>query len=280
MTVAGRGSTASVAIGIAGIGLTALWLWRGPAIVVAWAALDTGAQADAIFTVLMFTPLLLVALVGGALTRVAVLAPGARWASAAARGAGLGLGSLLLAAVYAALAGTVQRGTGGGVPLLLALGVLVVTMQAGIEEVLFRGWLQPLLARGMGEWAAVGVTAVVFALLHAIVGGIDGVSLLNLLLGGLLFGLLAARDRGIAGAVAAHVAYNAAEQLLLGLDPNPGTGSFGTVVDLDLVGPLRWGGSDVGLNASWATTCALLVILVLPAMRWRFAGARPLSATA
>ena len=94
-------------------------------------------------------------------------------------------------------------------------------------------------------------------------------TLLNLFLGGLLFGLLAARSGGLAAAIAAHFSWNWAEQLLFGLDPNPGIGSFGSILNLELVGSSWWGGSDEGLNASIAMTFALAMLLapllILPA---------------
>ena len=57
-------------------------------------------------------------------------------------------------------------------------------------------------------------------------------------------------------------AWNGTEQLMLGLDPNPGVGSFGTLLDFDLTGPSIWGGSEEGLNASLAMSVALAVLLV------------------
>jgi membrane protease YdiL (CAAX protease family) len=87
-------------------------------------------------------------------------------------------------------------------------------------------------------------------------------TLINLFLGGVLFGILAARGGGLAGAIAAHFSWNWSEQILLGLDPNPGVGSFGAWLDLDLAGPALWGGSEEGLNASLAMTMTLLALLV------------------
>ncbi|MET0246329.1 MAG: CPBP family intramembrane glutamate endopeptidase, partial [Sphingomonas sp.] len=71
-----------------------------------------------------------------------------------------------------------------------------------------------------------------------------------------------ARSGGIAAPIAAHFAWNGSEQLIFGLDPNPGVGPFGSVLDLDLAGAARWGGSAEGLNASVGMTIALLVVLV------------------
>jgi hypothetical protein len=139
-------------------------------------------------------------------------------------------------------------------------GTALIVLQAGSEEVFFRGWLQPILVKAWGA-AGIATTAVTFAALHLIGGANSVVSVLNLFLGGLLFGLLAARYGGIAAAVAAHFAWNWAEQLLFGLYPNPGNGSFGSILNLDLAGSAWWGGSDEGLNASIAMTFALAILL-------------------
>jgi membrane protease YdiL (CAAX protease family) len=131
-----------------------------------------------------------------------------------------------------------------------------------VEEIFFRGWLQPVLSERFGVAVAVLLSTLAFAALHLMGGARSPTTLVNLFLGGLLFGLLAARGGGIAGAIGAHFAYNWSEQMVLGLDPNPGVGSFGSVLDYDLAGPAWWGGSDEGLNASIAMTIALLALLV------------------
>jgi serine/threonine protein phosphatase PrpC len=136
-----------------------------------------------------------------------------------------------------------------------------VLFAAAIEEIFFRGWLQPALARDFGTPVAILLAALAFSALHVMGGARSPTTLVNLFLGGLLFGLLAARGAGVAGAAAAHFAWNWSEQIALGLDPNPGVGSFGALVDLELAGSALWGGSDEGLNASIAMTMALLVLV-------------------
>jgi membrane protease YdiL (CAAX protease family) len=105
------------------------------------------------------------------------------------------------------------------------------------------------------------VTAFGFALLHFLGGARDPLSLANLFLGGLLFGVLAWAGASIWPAMAAHFMWNAIEQLVFGLDPNPGLGGFGALANLDLVGASAWGGSGEGLNASIGMAFALLAIL-------------------
>jgi membrane protease YdiL (CAAX protease family) len=122
--------------------------------------------------------------------------------------------------------------------------------------------------RSWGPATGVIVASLAFAALHLAGGARSPLTLLNLFFGGLLFGLLALRTGGIAAPAGAHALWNWAEQILLGLDPNPGTGSFGALFDLDLVGTAAWGGSEEGLNASLALTF-VLVALIVPLLFWR-----------
>lgn len=221
------------------------------------------ALLETIIVVLVFGPLLIVALVGGAIGRLNPMGLGAKPIRMAAIGTAIGLGGLSASVAYAWVAGAieaVERTPSEPGPLLW--GTLVILFAAAVEEIYFRGWLQPVLTARFGATIAVLLSALAFAALHFAGGSRAPLTLLNLFLGGLLFGLLAARGGGIAGALGAHFAWNWAEQIVLGLIPNPGVGSFGAIAAYDLVGPAVWGGSDEGLNASIAMSMALAALLI------------------
>ncbi|HEX8223832.1 MAG TPA: CPBP family intramembrane glutamic endopeptidase [Allosphingosinicella sp.] len=219
---------------------------------------------ETVGTLVLFGSLLLCALAGAAVSKVNPLELGRNFVRIGWIGAIAGLGGLSAAAAYAWLGGALEPGTGPPVGAgLLIWGTLLILFATTAEEIYFRGWVQPVLARSFGAAAGVLLSALAFAALHLIGGARSPVSLANLFLGGLLFGLLAARGGGIAGAAAAHFSWNWGERILLGVDPNPGVGSFGAIFDYDLVGPALWGGSDEGLNASVTMTMALAA-LVLP----------------
>lgn len=257
-------------IALAGAGVLATWvcLWGVAPFADHMVQGMSPAVAEAGFGFVVFGAILLLAL---GLRKVAGLSwrwPGGTAVAGFGRGAAIGLGALLLAIGYCALAGTL--GWGGGVVsrAALLLGLLSVLLQVAAEEAMFRGYVQPLLVRGVGAGVAVALTAVSFAALHAVLGGTEPVMLVNMLLGGILFGLLALQA-GLPAAIGAHFAWNAVEQLGVGLDPNPGTGAFGSVVDLDLNGAPLWGGSAAGLNASIAMGIALLAAILLVFRRRR-----------
>lgn len=221
------------------------------------------ATLETLFSVVIFGSLLLFAIVGGALTRINPLKVGRRPFQSLSIGLAIGLGGVIAAAALAWIAGALGPMADVEQPLTLLLwGTAVIFLQTTSEEVYFRGWLQPVLAARWGKTTAVVVAALAFSALHVMGGVRSPTSLVNLFLGGLLFGFLAAYKGGLTAAIGAHFAWNASEQLLFGLDPNPGVGSFGSLMDLDLAGAAAWGGSDEGLNASVGMTVALLALLV------------------
>lgn len=232
-------------------------------------AASSPAVQETVFALMLFGCLLAVAAAGLTLDhawqRLASGDPG-RMASV---GLAIGVGGLFLAVALAAAAGTIVAPLTAGATSLLAIlgGTGLVLFQASAEELYFRGWLQPVLTRAWGNLAGLLVTAAAFAALHMFGGALSLLTILNLVLGGLLFGLLAQRG-GLVMAAAAHFGWNWAENIGLGLAPNPGIGSFGALYDVDMGGLAAWGGSTEGLNASLPMTFVLIALLI-PAVVWR-----------
>lgn len=272
---AGRPAITAIASLITAIAIGSACLMGGIALAeraaaAIWPAGDGDAPLiEAIYIACIFVPMALAALMGGALTGVRPLAAGDRPLAMAGLGVLMGAAGVVLATGYAVIAGATMTGAGASIGPALGIGLVLVLIQSGTEELFLRGWLQPVLARAWGGWIAVLLSALVFAGLHLLGGGRSPVTMANLMLGGILFGLLAWRGSGIAGAVAAHYSWNLIEGLVLGLDPNPGVGSFGALWDIDLVGNPLWGGSDEGLNASIAMTIVLVALVVPLAIRAR-----------
>lgn len=257
---------AAAAIGVV---LVAMLLAFGPPVVAGWLNGASGAWGESLFTLAIFGPMLVLGIAGRWLGRVTGPVFGERPGRAILFGLTIGAGGLALAVGYTRLAGSLVGGAGSTILPTLLFGIVTVTLQVAAEEMLFRGWLQPQIAPVVGAPAAVLLVAVIFAALHLLGGATGVLTMVNLMLGGILFGLIAVRDGGIAGAIAAHWGWNVGEQMLLGLDPNPGVGAFGALFDFDLVGATRWGGSDQGLNASLAMTIALAAIVIPLALRYR-----------
>ncbi len=203
---------------------------------------------------------------------VTLPAPAQRTAIATAIGLGLAVG--VLGQSYAVFATWLANHlappinpVSGATALMLIGGSGLILFQTASEEFFFRGWLQPVLAKHFGAVAGIGGAAVAFSLLHVYGGASDPVSMVNLALGGIVFGLLAWRTGGLAAPMAAHFAWNWSEIVLFGLSPNPGIATFGAITDYDIVGSALWGGSEEGLNASLAISFVLAAV-ALALIRW------------
>ena len=231
---------------------------------------DSVIAANVLFYSVLFVPLILLSVLLGLLGKHRVLRAGEnplRWILA---GLVFGAGGLATCVAYAWLNASLRA-----VPIdplaqnHLILGTAIVLLGVAAEELLFRGWLLGALQDMLGSSWAVLLSAIAFSGFHWWAGGAaaDVVSLANLMLGGMWFGLLAVRSGGILAPMAAHFAWNASESVVFGLDPNPGIDELGALTNYDLVGLPMWGGSAEGLNASIAMTVVLaaLVIPLLPA---------------
>ncbi len=268
---------AAVVVVVAAIIAAAIVMWLGDlvALVLHVTTLDMTLNLgwqNFIETLVLFGALIGVACLWSLLAKAHVLSVGDNAGKMAGFGFALGFGGLCLATVYAAIAGTLSSQKADHDILLFLLGTPMVLYQCGAEEIYFRGWLQPLLARHFGPWIGIGVTAVLFAALHLLAGERSPLSLVNIALAGTLFGLLAWRTGGIAASVMAHFGWNWAESMWLGLSPNPGVDVWGSILNLDMTGSALWGGSEEGLNASLAVTFVLLALCV-PLALWRRRGA-------
>ena len=231
---------------------------------------DSIVTGNVLFYTVLFVPLILLSLFLGLIGRHRVLRAGEyplRWILI---GLLIGSGGLATCVFYAWLNGSLIRvAIEPQAQNYLLLSTAIVLLGVTAEELLFRGWLLSALQDMLGSSWAILLSALAFSGFHWWAGGAeaDVVSLANLMVGGLWFGLLAVRSKGILAPMAAHFAWNASESIVFGLDPNPGVDDLGALTNFDLIGTPMWGGSAEGLNASIAMTLVLaaLVIPLLPA---------------
>ncbi|HQS68514.1 MULTISPECIES: CPBP family intramembrane glutamic endopeptidase [unclassified Novosphingobium] len=251
----------------AAIGLGLLLTWSWVLVIVHFAPDILGTEAStgilSAFTLVLYGALLPFALLAGWLSGTKVLRAGhapMRWALI---GSGLGAGGLGCALLMSWLNGaTVPGASATGLGGLVLTGIALTLVQSAMEEVLFRGWLQPVLVQRIGQIAGIVASSITFMAFHLIGGAIQPMSMLVIALAGAMFGMLALRSGGIIAPVMAHAGWNASEDSVFGLVPNPGNEMFGSIVDLDLVGSPWWGGSDEGLNASLGAAVVLCAIIL------------------
>ncbi|MFC0206657.1 CPBP family glutamic-type intramembrane protease [Novosphingobium soli] len=232
------------------------------------------AALGAAFTLVTFGLLALVALAAIRLRGLPVPL-GPRASLAAGGGLALGLVGFTVSVALCALAGTAQLGmpASQGAGLLLLETVLLV-IQSGAEEYYFRAWLQADLERRWGTWPALAAASLLFAALHFVAAASEPLTFVTMLLGGLLFGLAYRKSGSLLFPWAIHFGWNWAEELAFGLVPNPGTGPFGALLNIDMRGSPWWGGTEEGLNASLSSVF-VLVALLGAVLAWPSAADRP-----
>ena len=91
---------------------------------------------------------------------------------------------------------------------ILVLGVFVNTLGPLCEELAFRGFIQPLLARSFGSAVAIVLSALPFALLHGPQYEWSVVHVLLVGLAGVCFGIARVVTNSTAAAVGMHATYN------------------------------------------------------------------------
>jgi len=89
-----------------------------------------------------------------------------------------------------------------------ALSILSVTLAPLMEELFFRGFLYPVLARSLGLPVAVFLTALGFAALHGMQLMFSWGPVLVIFLVGVVLTLVRAKNNSVAAGVLVHMAYN------------------------------------------------------------------------
>lgn len=242
-------------------------VWYGPSALASIKFASPWSEVSAFYGVI-FGPMLFCGLTASWLSKLSPFPLGRSPALWGLVGLVAGATGLALSFLDARLANIVVDGRGGSLGITALLGGVGITLfQCLSEEVLFRGWAQSFLMKQVGALAGILLASLLFMGFHLIGAPLSPLAMLNLFLGGILFGLFAWRSGGIIAPFAAHFAWNVTEDVGLGLVPNPGVGGFGAIIDYDLVGRSLWGGSAEGLNASLGTSL-VLVALCLPLV-WR-----------
>ena len=94
------------------------------------------------------------------------------------------------------------------------LSLLAVTLAPLMEELFFRGFLYPVLARRMGVFWGIFLTALPFGLLHLQQYGWAWSAALLIFLVGVVCGAVRASTRSVGASFLVHAAYNGTQMLL------------------------------------------------------------------
>jgi uncharacterized protein len=164
---------------------------------------------------------------------------------------GLLMGALLFAAVLSALAvlGVYHyTGTGSAAVLIVPL---MASVAAGIfEELLFRGLLFRLIESAVGTWLAVGVSAVIFGLIHMLNPHATLLGACSIMLeAGVLLAAAYLVTRRLWLPIGLHIAWNFTQGGIFGLVVSGTDASVGLFNGV-LSGPVWLSGGEFGAEAS------------------------------
>ena len=149
-------------------------------------------------------------------------------------------------------------------PILFILGLFPFwLLQGGTEEVATRGWLLTRIAARTNLPLAIAISSSLFGILHMGNAGVPFLSVLNIILDGVLAGLLFIYTDSIWLVVAQHGTWNYVQGNLLGFQVS-GTGADASIFSFTMGdGPDWLTGGAFGAEGSIITTLVLLVSLVI-----------------
>ena len=149
-------------------------------------------------------------------------------------------------------------------PILFILGLFPFwLLQGGTEEVATRGWLLTRIAARTSLPLAIAISSSLFGILHMGNAGVTFLSVLNIILDGVLAGLLFIYTDSIWLVVAQHGTWNYVQGNLLGFQVS-GTGADASIFSFTMgSGPDWLTGGTFGAEGSIITTLVLLLSLVI-----------------
>ena len=149
-------------------------------------------------------------------------------------------------------------------PILFILGLFPFwLLQGGTEEVATRGWLLTRIAARTNLPLAIAISSSLFGFLHLGNSGVTFLSVLNIVLDGVLAGLLLIYTDSIWLVVAQHGTWNYLQGNLLGFQVS-GTGADVSIFSFTMgSGPDWLTGGEFGAEGSIITTLVLLLSLVI-----------------
>ena len=149
-------------------------------------------------------------------------------------------------------------------PILFILGLFPFwLLQGGTEEVATRGWLLTRIDARTNLPLAIAISSSLFGILHMGNAGVTFLSVLNIILDGVLAGLLFIYTDSIWLVVAQHGTWNYVQGNLLGFQVS-GTGADASIFSFTMgSGPDWLTGGTFGAEGSIITTIVLLLSLVI-----------------
>lgn len=184
------------------------------------------------------------------------------------RGALIGFVMILLSVGVPAGFGqyTVQYFVTTGSGVILPLGILISLIgwivQGAAEELLFRGYLMPVISVRYGAVWGVLISSCTFAALHLLNENLTILALVNLLLFGIFAALYTLADQSLWGIFAIHSLWNWAQGSLFGLSVSGSHLGDQAPIQLINKGPAWLTGGAFGPEGGIAVTLVLVAAII------------------
>ncbi len=173
---------------------------------------------------------------------------------------GAGMFSLAVGALWAM--GNYRLAT----PPMLNFGAIIVLagwlVQGPAEELLFRGWILPVLAARYRMWVGVFLSAAMFAVMHSLNPNLNVIAVLNLFLFGVFTALFALRQENVWGVFGIHAVWNWVQGNVFGLPVSGMSATGGTLLSLTEAGADWLTGGAFGPEGGAAVSVVLGVGII------------------
>ena len=152
-----------------------------------------------------------------------------------------------------------------GIAALLNISIILIgwLIQGATEEIVTRGWLMNVLGARYNIMVGLILSSVFFALIHSENPGINYVAMLNIVLVGILLGLIVINTGSLWVACGIHSAWNFAQGNIFGFQVSGNDVGIGSIVDLNLVGNEFITGGQFGPEAGLICSFVILALIVI-----------------
>ena len=150
--------------------------------------------------------------------------------------------------------------------IFINMGVLLLVAFA--EELVFRGYILRNLMKSFNRWLSLSISALLFALVHLTNPGIPVIGVVNIILGGLVLGIIFVNTRNLWMPVLFHFSWNFFQGPVLGF-PVSGV-TFKTILSATISGNDLISGGTFGFEGSVICTVLLLATFLIFAFTKRF----------
>lgn len=191
------------------------------------------------------------------------------WLKKYIKGFVIGLVMMIIVVLMLCLFGCVSVEKNPSQPIgISAIGGVIIILigwiiQGGTEEIVTRGWLMNVLGARYNIMVGLILSSVFFALIHSENPGINYVAMLNIVLVGILLGLIVINTGSLWVACGIHSAWNFAQGNIFGFQVSGNDVGIGSIVDLNLVGNEFITGGQFGPEAGMVCSFVILALIVI-----------------